>query len=376
MRTFGVEEELLIVDPATGQPAALADRMLAVTGRPPDMVREFKLEQIEVQTPPCRDHDELLECLYAGRQLADRAARRCGGRVVALATSPMSSPTTLSPGDRYARMAEEFRLTSREQLTCGLHVHVGVASPDEGVAVLDRIREWLPLVVALSANSPFWFGDATGYASYRTQAWNRWPSSGPQELYGRAAAYRERIAAMIATGSIFDEAMAYFDARLSRNHPTVEVRVPDVPLVAGDSALFAVLVRALVETTAREAADGVAPLGTPVAVLRLAAWRASRSGLDGDLVHPVEGIPVPAGVAVEALMAYIGPVLRDGGEYARTELAVAELLARGSGERAQRQAAGKGGLAAVVEMALSRTASPTGSWNDGARATLSIVRRR
>src|SRR5579859_7316698 len=128
MRTFGVEEELLIVDPVTGQPLALADRMLAVAGRPPDMAREFKLEQIEVQTPPCRDHDELLGSLYAGRRIADRAARKCGGRVVALATSPLRSATTLTPDDRFARMAAEFRLTSHEQLTCGLHVHVGVDS--------------------------------------------------------------------------------------------------------------------------------------------------------------------------------------------------------------------------------------------------------
>jgi carboxylate-amine ligase len=377
MRTFGVEEELLIVDPSTGEPLALAGRMLAVAGRPRDMGHEFKLEQIEVQTAPCHSHDELLSQLYAGRKLADRAARACGGRVAALATSPLGSATTLTPDERFARMDEEFRIISYEQLTCGLHVHVAIESKDEGVAILDRIRDWLAIFIALTANSPFWFGSTTGYASFRTQAWNRWPTSGPQNLFGSAAAYAELMTTMVGSGAILDEGMAYFDARLSRHHPTVEIRIADVPLSASDSALVAVLVRALVETAVREAADGVAPLATPVALLRLAAWRASRSGLNGQLVHPVDRQPVPARDAVGALLAHVAPALREAGEFARTEIAVAQLLQRGTGERAQREAAADGaGLAAAVRMAAKQTVVRDGGWDDGARATLSLVRRR
>ncbi|WP_138414442.1 glutamate--cysteine ligase [Sinomonas gamaensis] len=377
MRTFGVEEELLIVDPSTGEPLALAGRMLAVAGRPPDMGHEFKLEQIEVQTAPCRTHDDLLAQLYAGRRLADRAAKACGGRVAALATSPLGSATTLTPDDRFARMDDEFRIISYEQLTCGLHVHVAIESKDEGVAILDRIRDWLPIFIALTANSPFWFGSTTGYASFRTQAWNRWPTSGPQDLYGSAQAYAELMASMVGTGAILDEGMAYFDARLSRHHPTVEIRIADVPLLTSDSALVAVLVRALVETALREAADGVAPLATPVGILRLAAWRASRSGLNGQLVHPAKREPVSASDAVAALLAHVAPALRETGEFARTELAIAQLLERGTGERAQRQAAADGGgLAGAVRAAVKHTVSREGGWDDGARATLSFVRRR
>jgi carboxylate-amine ligase len=256
-------------------------------------------------------------------------------------------------------------------------VHVAIGSKEEGVAILDRIRDWLPVFIALTANSPFWFGATTGYASFRTQAWNRWPTSGPQSLHGSADAYAELMSTMVGTGAILDEGMAYFDARLSRHHPTVEVRIADVPLVTSDSALIAVLVRALVETAVREAADGVAPLATPVAVLRLAAWRASRSGLNGQLVHPVDGLPVAAGDAIDALLAHIAPALRESGEFARTELAIAQLLQRGTGERAQREAAaGAGGLAAAVRMAAEQTVSREGGWDDGARATLSVVRRR
>ncbi|GHG51401.1 putative glutamate--cysteine ligase 2 [Sinomonas cellulolyticus] len=367
MRTFGVEEELLIVSAETGEPLPLAERILAVMGRPRDVDQEFKLEQIETQTQPCLTHEELLGQLYQGRRALDLAARQLDARIAALATSPLSAATHLTPGERFALMAEEFAITSQEQLTCGLHVHVAVESPADGVAVLDRIREWLPLLVALSANSPFWRGANTGYASFRTQAWNRWPTSGPQEVFGTLGAYRALVDSMVATGAISDEGMVYFDARLSHWHPTVEVRVADVCLDASDSALLAVLVRGLVETAAREAARGVFPSGAPAAVLRLAAWRASRAGLNGSLVHPRQGRPLAAADAVAALLAHVAPVLRESGELDGAERALKTLQARGPGERMQRAVASDGeGLAAVVSAAVDATQHRNGGWDTGA----------
>ena len=102
MRTFGVEEELLIVDPDTGEPLPLVDRMVAVMGRPRDVEREFKLEQVEVQTPPCVTHEELLGHIYHGRRALERAARQVGARIAALGSSPLGSSTHLSPGARFA----------------------------------------------------------------------------------------------------------------------------------------------------------------------------------------------------------------------------------------------------------------------------------
>jgi carboxylate-amine ligase len=364
MRTFGVEEELLIVDPDTGEPLPLVDRVLAVMGRPRDVEREFKLEQVEIQTEPCRTHEELLGQIYHGRRALDRAARQVDARIAALGTSPLGSTTRISPGERFASMAEEYRLTAQEQLTCGLHVHVSVESPDEGVQILDRIRDWLPLLPALSANSPFWHGANSGYASFRTQVWYRWPTSGPQELFGSAAQYERLVASMVRTEAILDPRMAYFDARLSHRHPTVEIRASDVCLNAADSALIAVLVRGLVETAARAAAEGRAPAGTPAALLRLASWRASRSGLNGSLVHPLEGRPVPAADALGALMEHLGPVLRETGELAAAERAVADVLARGTGERFQREAASDGeGLGAAVIAAATATQQRDGGWD-------------
>lgn len=101
---------------------------------------------------------------------------------------------------RYQRMAQRYGLTEQEQLTCGCHVHVSVDSDAEAVGVLDRIRIWLPTLTALSANSPFWQGRDTGYASFRSQVWARWPSSGPIEVQGSTERYRALVQALLKSG--------------------------------------------------------------------------------------------------------------------------------------------------------------------------------
>jgi len=387
MRTFGVEEELLIVDPDTGAPLALADallsgRRLAADDAPENphaletqdktvydddelgLSAELKLEQIETQTRPCLQYAELLPQIRAGRLLADQAALKNGARVAALATSPLGSTTHTTPDPRYARMLERYGLTAQEQLTCGFHVHTFIESPDEGVAVLDRIRDKLAVLTALSANSPFWNGMPTGFESYRTQAWNRWPTSGPAGIYGTYSAYRRVVTRLLDSGVMLDEGMLYFDARLSRNHPTVEVRVADVCLRAEDAALIAVLVRAMVESASREWRDGVEPAPVPTVLLRMAAWQASSSGLGGELLDFGTFRPAPAVDVVRSLVDYLAPVLQEQGELSLARQGVEDIIARGTGSAEQRRVwdsvlekspPDDGGLAAVVSYAVGIT---------------------
>jgi carboxylate-amine ligase len=198
---------------------------------------------------------------------------------------------------RYEQMVERFGLTTTEHLTCACHVHVSVESDAEAVGVLDRIRVWLPTLLAISANSPFWQGQDSGYASFRSQAMARWPSAGPTEVFGSAPAYRKMVSDMVASGVLLDEGMVYFDARASHRYPTVEVRVADVCLDPRDAVLVAALCRGLVETAGQEWAAGLDPPTVPAAMLRLASWQAGREGLDGDLLDPVTHRPRPAGTS-------------------------------------------------------------------------------
>ena len=377
MRTFGVEEELLIVDPETGMLLALADVMLPSlvpprqdaapadparlhdVGEGTDFSYELKLEQIETQTRPCLDYTELLRQLNQGRAHADRAARVHGGRVAALATSPHGAATHLTPNQRYLTMQERFGLTVRNQLTCGLHVHTFVESPEEGVAVMDRIRDKLAVLIALSANSPYWNGAETGFESYRTQAWNRWPGSGPTMIFGSLPVYRRLVTRLVESGVLMDEGMIYFDARLCRQHPTVEIRVADVCLRAEDAALIAVLVRALVESASREWNDGVDPAPVPTLLLRMAAWQASNCGLRGQLLDFGTFTPAPAADVVHALVDFVAPVLEEQGELDLVRAGVGRILAEGTGSQLQREPFPAGGLAAVVAQAVEMTTRGT-----------------
>ncbi len=238
-------------------------------------------------------------------------------------------------------MLERFGLTAHEQLTCGFHVHTSVESPEEGVVVLDHIRDKLAVLTAISANSPYWRGQPTGFDSYRTQAWNRWPTSGPSAVFGSLTSYRRMVSRLLDTGVLLDEGMIYFDARISRAHPTVEVRVADVCLRPEDAALIAVLVRALVETATREMFDGVEPSSVPTALLRMASFQASNMGLRGDLLDFGDFRPQPAATVVWALVDYLSPVLDEQDELGLVKTGVADILERGNGASEQREAASR-----------------------------------
>jgi carboxylate-amine ligase len=206
VRSVGVEEELLLVEPGTGRPRAVAAAVLRASngqGRGPDsdqeLEHELQLQQVETSTRPCSTLEELEGELHDARTAAAEAAARVGVQVVALATSPVPVEPETTTKPRYRRMAEAFGLTVQEQLTCGCHVHVQIDSDEEGVAVLDRIQPWLAGLLALSGNSPFWQGLDSSYASFRYQAWGRWPCSGPTEWFGSAQAYQATVQQMVAT---------------------------------------------------------------------------------------------------------------------------------------------------------------------------------
>ncbi|MVO85548.1 YbdK family carboxylate-amine ligase [Streptomyces sp. p1417] len=393
MRTVGVEEELLLFDRQSGEPRALSSAVIAraakdsaedaaagtassgadggevpgTDGRPgrstdyrdPEdeaFEKELHRQQIEFATQPHTDMGDLADEIRRWRADAARHADDVGGAVAALATSPLPASPAVNVGPRFAWMEQQFGLTTREQLTCGCHVHVAVESREEGVAVVDRIRSWLAVLVALSCNSPFWQGRDSKYASYRSRVWGRWPMAGPAEIFGSAERYDEQVETMIATGVLRDEGMVYFDARLSHRYPTVEIRVADVCLEAGTTVLVAALARALVDTAVAEWRAGTPPLGHGVSVLRLAAWRAARSGLEGPLLHPVTMRPAPAEEVVAALLDHAQGALDANGDLGMARKSAAGLFEHGTGARVQRDLLDRtGSLGAVVTECVRRT---------------------
>lgn len=340
VRTVGVEEELLLVDPETGEPRALSAAVLARAEKDDAdqdvFEKELHEQMLEFATHPQSSMESLRAEIVRCRKEAARHAGEIGCTVAALATSPLPVSPAVGVNRRYQWMAEQYGIATREQLVMGCHVHVSVASDEEGVAVVDRLRPWLPVLRALSANSPFWQGKDTGYSSYRSRVWLRWPSAGPTEIFGSPERYHRLIADMVATGALLDEGMIYFDARLSPRYPTVELRVSDVCLHSGTAVLIATLVRGLVETAAREWRAGGEPLGHNVSLLRLADWQAARSGLTGELLHPATMRRVPAEAVVRDLLDHVAEALAGTGDLERAQAACDELLREGNGAQVQR----------------------------------------
>lgn len=382
MRTFGVEEELLLVDARTLAPMPVGEQVIyhhqltqhlgspepallaptrATAGAASGSVltAEFQQEQIEVIGPPRLSLGEQLATIRAGRVLADEAARAVGARAVAVGTSVSAGLPHLVPEARFRRIQQHVGLLAAEQLTCGFHVHVAIQDRQEGVAVLDRIRVWLPVILALSANSPFWYGVDSGHASYRYQAWTRWPTAGATEIFGSPTAYDQHLESLLNSGVPLDAGMVYFDARLSARHPTVEVRIADVCLEPDHAAVLAALVRALVETAARQWRTDVAPIPAGLTQLRTWSWRAARSGVEDQLISPATGTPTQAGDVVSELLELLRPVLAEYQEDEHVHTIVADMLGHGTGARRQRDAyATRHDLRDVLEAALTISGAP------------------
>ncbi|GAA3170431.1 glutamate--cysteine ligase [Streptomyces virens] len=340
MRTVGVEEELLLVDPETGEPRAMSAAVLARAerdGAEPDVFeKELHEQMLEFATHPQSSMESLHAEIVRCRKEAAGHAEEIGCTVAALATSPLPVSPAIGMNRRYRWMEEQYGIATREQLVLGCHVHVSVESDEEGVGVVDRLRPWLPVLAALSANSPYWQGKDSGYSSYRSRVWQRWPSAGPTEIFGSAECYHRRVADMVATGTILDEGMIYFDARLSQRYPTVEIRVSDVCLHAETAALIATFARALVDTAAGEWRDGREPLDPGVSLLRLAAWQAARSGLTGELLDPRTMRRMPAEAVVRTLLEHAAGALEANGDLERAREGCARLLRDGNGAQVQR----------------------------------------
>jgi glutamate---cysteine ligase / carboxylate-amine ligase len=361
-RTFGVEEELMLVDPVSGTPASAGDTVhdaaVQRLGANADRLveREFKMEQTEIGSTPTDDVVALRDELLAVRRTVAAAAGSTGVHVVAIATNPFVVNPTLTENERYARMAEMYGIIAAQQLTCGQHIHVAIDSAEEGVAALDRIRGWLPLLVALSANSPYWQGRDTGYASYRSIAWGQWPTAGPTETFGTVEGYHRAISDLQTTGAAMDDGMIYFDARLSASYPTLEIRVPDVSMDVGDSALIAALARALVDTASAEWRHGHPAEPIRIEVLRGAAWRAARFGLTGELHDHRSRTLVPAWAMIDALVQHVLRALRANGDLDFVLAGIDRLRGRGTGADVQRaEFARRGLLMDVVQLAAQRT---------------------
>ncbi|AZM56975.1 glutamate--cysteine ligase [Streptomyces sp. WAC 01529] len=365
--TVGVEEEYFLVDAAQRTVVAAAPRVLAraepvlgglVTG-------EASRYQVEGKTPPCGTLGELREELRRVRSAVVAAAADEGARPVACGTPllGMRAPIPLNGGAHYRAQLATFRSLYDTFAFCGLHVHVQVPDRDHAVLVSNHLRPWLPVLVAMAANSPFWEERDSGYCSWRTLGATRWPVAGPPPYFSSAAHYDTLASALRETGATLGERSLYWDVRPCAHLPTLEIRAMDAATSVEEAAVFAVLVRALVVRALERVRRGDPGPAMDEALLRAAYWRCARDGLTGHSLDPRTHRLVPTSHQVRQLLAHARPALAEHGELPQVTAVLRRLFAHGGGAERQRSVhARAGSLADVVDDLADRTAASPRQW--------------
>ncbi len=362
--TIGVEEEYQIIDPETRALRPRGQQVLREARQElgDDVQPELFRSQIETATPVCRTLAEVrTELIHSRRALID-AAESEGSRLGAAGTHPFSlwDDQKVTPKARYRGILENYQHIARELVIFGCHVHVGLSDREAGVHVMNRARVWLAPLLALSANSPFWQGEDTGYASFRAELWGWWPMAGPPAVFASKAEHDALVNALVATGSIEDITKIYWDIRLPEKVPTVEFRVTDVCLTIDEAVMIAGLERALVRTCYEQAQrDEPFPAARPE-LLRAAHWRAARFGLDADLIDVGAERAVPAKEHIKSLLAFVRPALEATNDWEEVSTLVRATLKRGNGASRQCKAFERAGrMEDVVDYIIAETAKGT-----------------
>ncbi|WP_399494259.1 glutamate--cysteine ligase [Streptomyces sp. P9(2023)] len=358
--TVGVEEEYLLVDPVSRQVSPEAEKVVAeAAGELGDRVTtEITRYQVEVRTDPHDRLTELADQIRYTRLAVARAAARQGLRIISTGTPVLgqATPAPLTAGPRYERSAAMFRALDDEQSACACHIHVGVPDLATALEVSNHLRPWIPVLIALAANSPYWAGRDTGYASWRTTIWGRWPVAGPPPFFESPAHFEDLVSGFLATGTVMDRGGLYWDVRPSHHVPTLEFRFADATTTAGETVLLAGIIRAMVATALQAIDAGDAALRPQPEVLRAACWRAARDGLAGEVIDLHTERLAPATHQVEHLLSLLEPVLRDQGDTELISSLWSRVRTEGSGAERQRAAYQRCGSATgVVDHLISAT---------------------
>jgi carboxylate-amine ligase len=337
--TIGIEEELMILD---GETLSLANAIEALLEDAPQdgdtgsIKPELHESVLEIATAPCRDTREAGAQLRGLRaQVSELAARR-GLKIGSAGTHPSAlwEDQRISARPRYRDLIAALRFVARQEVIFGLHVHVGLDDPDKAIHVANGMRVHVPVLLALSANSPFWRGDATGLASARMPIFRAFPRVGMPPAYDGWADFERRIGFMVDSKVIEDYTYLWYDVRPHPSFGTVEIRAMDAQTRIEHTLAIAALIQAMVKELAEHFEAGKALGEYPYEMLDENRWMAARHGLDGDLVDLPSFERVPAKALVQRLLDRLGEHAQDLGSAGDLE-GITDLLERGNGAARQ-----------------------------------------
>src|SRR4051794_38490228 len=335
--TIGIEEELMILDAGTLELSSSIEQVLDAYDGEGDVKPELMESVLEIAVGPHRNTHEAGRALRGLRRDVAEAAGRHGLTLGAAGTHPLAlwEDQRIAARERYRDLVEALRFVARQELIFGLHVHVGIDDPDKAIHVANGMRVHVPILLALSANSPFWRAGATGLASTRMPIFRAFPRTGVGPHYRDWDDYERRISFMVDAGVMEDYTWLWYDVRPHPNLGTVEIRAMDAQTRVEHTLGLAALIQAMCKELSEHFDAGKRLGHFPDEMLDENKWLAARHGLDGELVDLPERRRVPAKELGRRLVDRLREHAQDLGSAHELD-GVTDLIERGGGAHRQR----------------------------------------
>lgn len=336
--TLGIEEEFQIVDPETRDLKSSVTEMLA-SGKDQlgeQLKKEMFQHMVEVGTVICKDVEEARHEVICLRRAVDELANGIGCRLVAAGTHPFAKwqHMDITEDERYLGLRENLQDIGRSIAVYGLHVHVGVDDRDRSIEIMNEIRYFMPHILALSVNSPFWQGRDTGIQSYRSIVWGRMPRTGIPDTFDSWDDYTRFVNTLLRTNSIDEPKKIWWQIRPHPTFETLEFRVCDMPTRVSDTVALAAVFQAIVAKLTKLRSQNLGFRIYHRGFIAENLWRATRYGMEGNLIDFGKVTEVPMRELVIELLEFIDDVVDDLGSREALQ-GVVDIVQYGTGAAKQ-----------------------------------------
>jgi carboxylate-amine ligase len=358
--TIGIEEEFQVIDPNSRE---LRSHINEIFAQGNAMVKDrFKTELhqsvVEVGTDICADiHAARLDVTQLRQHLA-KLARANGLRIAAAGTHPFShwaSVGITSGNPRYERLIADLQMVARANLIFGLHVHIGVEDRETQIRIMNAARYFLPHVLALSVNSPFWLGRETGWMSYRCKIFDKFPRTNIPDLFGSWGEFEDYVSLLVKTGCVLDGRQIWWDIRPHPIYTTLEYRICDIPMRVDETIAIAALFQAITAKLWLLQSRNLTFRQYRRSLIMENKWRAARWGTDGRLIDFGKEAEVPVAELAEELLEFVDEVVDELGSRREVE-SIRAILKEGTGaERQLRTYRKTNDLRAVMDYVVRET---------------------
>ncbi len=332
--TLGIEEEYQVIDPETRELISHEQKIVEVAAKHLDDQVKAEMHQavVEVGTRICTDIVDARAQLTDLRKTICQIAGDLGFHIGAAGTHPFSEweKQLITPNPRYEEIVKELQDTARSNLIFGLHVHVGIKDKAMALHIVNSMRYFLPHLYALSTNSPFWEGRNTGFKSFRSKVFDKFPRTGIPDMFQSVDQYENYVNLLVKTRCIDNPKKIWWDIRAHPFFPTVEIRICDIPMTIEETICISALIQALVAKLHKLRTQNLNFINYHRALINENKWRAGRYGLEGKMIDFGKEEEVDTCVLIEEMLDFVDEVVDELGT--RNEMnKIREMLKKGTG---------------------------------------------